>query len=98
MPYRPFYLQIHSFLSVEIYYFLVLIRCGDLVEASKIVSSDEALKNDLRMDFALGHRVTLNNLQPDFEAFLDIYCLVRSRFSIFIFMMKSNAIFFWIFC
>ncbi|PAV75546.1 hypothetical protein WR25_22365 isoform A [Diploscapter pachys] len=61
---------------MEIYYFLVLIRCGDLVEASKIVSSDEALRNELRMDFALGHRVTLNNLQPDFEAFLDIYCLV----------------------
>ncbi|PAV62392.1 hypothetical protein WR25_26739 [Diploscapter pachys] len=63
----------------EIFYFILLIKCGDIVESSRVITSDEAIRNELAMDFALSNRLHLTNLSADFVCSLDIFVLRAQR-------------------
>lgn len=67
----------HGHHSSELYYFVVLVKSGEQVEASKLTSSDEAAKQNGVIDVPVP--LSLRALRPDFRATVEIYAIKTRR-------------------
>uniref|UniRef100_A0A183BZG3 PH domain-containing protein n=1 Tax=Globodera pallida TaxID=36090 RepID=A0A183BZG3_GLOPA len=62
--------------STSLYYFIVLIKCGEHVFHTTLASSDQGIKSGF-IEFS--HYITVSELSPDFTCEIEVYSLKSSQ-------------------